>query len=33
MQKDCINDFSLLPFFPVVKAKGKFSAVQPEDPP
>lgn len=33
MQKDCINDFSLLPFFPVVKAKGKFSAAQPGDPP
>lgn len=31
MQKDCINDFSLLTFFPVVKAKSKFHAAQPED--
>lgn len=28
-----INDFSLLPFFLVVTAKGKFSAAQPGDPP
>lgn len=33
MQKDCINDFRLCLFFPVLKAKGKFSAAQPEDPP
>lgn len=33
MQKDSIGVFSLPPFSPVVKAKGEFSAAQPEDPP
>lgn len=33
MQKDCISVFSLPRFFPVVKAKGEFSAARPEDPP